>query len=319
MASVAGPIGKALEIEAVSEGRDHTSRWRASSRMSLRQGTEWLVRRVEGLFGDRPFEAGGQVAHARLSLDTHWREDADPARRRSWGAGPSGQDAAESCVPPGTNGSTIAASRFSPTASMSATLLDLFRRRFACHRFQAGRELPAADLEFILEAGRLSPSSFGLEHWKFVVLRDADRLRAMQAASFGQAQVGGASALIVILAKLAELAPDADYAQRLLAREYPGEQFAPALENYRAFFANTDVVAWSISQCHIAAANMMTAATAAGVDSCAIGGFLPGEVKRILEVREGAYEVALVLALGYCDEAAPSKQRLPLAELVDYR
>lgn len=198
-------------------------------------------------------------------------------------------------------------------------LLELFHRRFACHRFQPGRAIPAADLEFILEAGRLSPSSFGLEHWKFVVLRDADTLRAMQAASFDQSQVGGASALVVILAKLAELSPDAEYAQRLLAREYPGEQFAAALENYRAFFANTDVVAWSISQCHIAAANMMTAATAVGVDSCPIGGFLPGEVKRILGVREGEHEVALVLALGYCDEPVPQKQRLPLTELVEYR
>ncbi len=75
VASVAGPIGKALEIDAVSEGHDDTPRWLASSRVSLRQGTEWLARRVDGLFGDHPFEAGGQVANARLSLDTHWRED----------------------------------------------------------------------------------------------------------------------------------------------------------------------------------------------------------------------------------------------------
>jgi nitroreductase len=131
--------------------------------------------------------------------------------------------------------------------------------------------------------------------------------------------VGSASALVVILAKLAELDPDHPYAQRLLAREYPGEAFAPALKNYRAFHATTDVKAWSVSQCHIAAANMMTAAAGIGIDSCAIGGFLPDEVRKLLAVDPAEYEVALILALGICAQPAGEKLRLPLQELVEYR
>jgi nitroreductase len=202
---------------------------------------------------------------------------------------------------------------------MKQQLLDLFHRRFACHRFQAGRDIPAADLDFILEAGRLSPSSFGLEQWKFVVLRQPRDKARLQAACFNQPQVGSASAVIVILAKLTELDPDADYVRRLLAREYPGEALGTALENYRALHASTNVAAWSAAQCHIAAANMMTAATAAGIDSCAIGGFLPDAVLDQLGLAGGHYQVAILLALGYCDEAPPEKQRLPLADLVDYR
>ena len=53
---------------------------------------------------------------------------------------------------------------------MKSQLLDIFRRRHACHLFQADRLLAPDDLNFILEAGRLSPSSFGLEPWKFIVL-----------------------------------------------------------------------------------------------------------------------------------------------------
>lgn len=205
------------------------------------------------------------------------------------------------------------------TQNLSAQLLEIFHRRHACHEFKTGLALPPADLEFILEAGRLSPSSFGLEQWKFLVLTsDADKA-AMQAACFQQPQVGNASALVVILAKLAELAPDHPYAQKLLAREYPGEAFAPALENYRGFHANTDVKAWSISQCHIAAANMMTAAAGIGVDSCAIGGFLPDKVRGILDIAPDQYEVALILALGVCAQPAGEKLRLPLQDLVEYR
>lgn len=202
---------------------------------------------------------------------------------------------------------------------MKQPLLELFKKRFACHQFQVERPIPADDLTYILEAGRLSPSSFGLEQWKFVVLTARDHLRDLQAACFNQPQVGSASAVVVILAKLAEMDPDSDYARRLLAREYPGDQFAGALKNYRGFHAATDVRAWSTTQCHIAAANMMTAATAAGLDSCAIGGFDVGEVRRQLKIDPLRHEPALILAFGYCADEAGEKLRLPLEELVEYR
>ena len=202
---------------------------------------------------------------------------------------------------------------------MKSELLQIFRRRYACHRFLPEQPPTEADLDFILEAGRLSPSSFGLEQWKFVVVRNAAEKLALQAACFDQTQVGSAGALIVILAKIADLAPDSTYVKHLLAREYPGEQLGFALDNYRNFHAGTDVAAWSVSQCHIAAANMLTAATATGLDSCAIGGFIPEQVAEVLGVDLARHRIALLLALGRCDEHAPEKQRLPLAELVEYR
>jgi nitroreductase len=206
-----------------------------------------------------------------------------------------------------------------PWVIMKNAILDIFRRRFACHAFMPDRAVAREDLDVILEAGRLSPSSFGLEQWKFVVVSKLEAKQALQAASFNQPQVGNAGVVVVILAKIAELDPDSDYIQKLMAREYPGEAMAPALANYRGFHANTDIKAWSITQCHIAAANMMTAATAVGLDSCAIGGFLPDQVKHILGIDGDRYEIALILPFGYCAEAAHEKQRLPLSELVEYR
>lgn len=202
---------------------------------------------------------------------------------------------------------------------MPTDILDLFRRRYACHQFVADREIAPGDLETILEAGRLSPSSFGLEHWRFVVVTAQEEKAALRDACFGQQQVGEASVVVVILAKVADLAPDSPYTRTLLAREYPGAALAPALDNYRAFHAATDVAAWSIAQCHIAAANMMTAAAALGLDSCAIGGFVPKAVEAILGLGKGREAVALILPLGYCADPVPEKQRLPLAELVEYR
>lgn len=202
---------------------------------------------------------------------------------------------------------------------MKSQLLDIFLRRHACHLFQEDRGLASDDLNFILEAGRLSPSSFGLEPWKFVVLTSSEHKQAMQAACFQQPQVGSASAIIVVLAKLGELDPDSEYLLRLMKREYPGDALESALKNYRNFHASTNVRAWSDNQCHIAAANMMTAAAGIGIDSCAIGGFDPVEVSRILEIDPAYRSPSLILALGYCAQVAGDKQRLPIEEIVEYR
>lgn len=196
--------------------------------------------------------------------------------------------------------------------------LAILNRRHACHSFTAQALAPDA-VDFILEAGRLSPSSFGLEPWHFVVCTRTEDKQKLQAACFDQLQVGQAATVIVILARLSELAPDHPYAQELLQREYPGERFAGGMAMYRDFYAAIDVPAWSTTQCHIAAANMMTAAAAIDVDSCPIGGFLPDAVGTTLNLPREQFVPALILALGHCQEPVPSKQRLPLAQLVTRR
>ncbi|HNH88267.1 MAG TPA: NAD(P)H-dependent oxidoreductase [Thiobacillaceae bacterium] len=203
---------------------------------------------------------------------------------------------------------------------MKSTLLDIFRKRHACHLFHSDKPLAVEDLAFILEAGRLSPSSFGLEQWKFVVLTGPAEKSALQEACFNQPQVGTASAVIVILARIAEMDPDSPHLRRLMAREYPDpEGLEAALRNYRNFHAGTDVLAWSGAQCHIAAANMMTAAAGIGIDSCAIGGFEPASVCRLLAVDPAGFQPVLILPLGYCAHAAGEKQRLSLEEVAEFR
>ncbi len=201
---------------------------------------------------------------------------------------------------------------------MRAGLLTAFRRRHACHSFTA-QPVAEADLDYVLEAGRLSPSAFGLEPWHFVVCTGAADKAAMQAACFGQPQVGEAAVVIVILARVSELAPDHPYTLQLLEREYPGERLASGMAMYRNFYAAVDVAAWSITQCHIATANMMTAAAVIGLDSCPIGGYLPNAVATAINTDPARFRPALVLALGYCNETAPSKQRLNMDTIVTRR
>jgi nitroreductase len=202
---------------------------------------------------------------------------------------------------------------------MRQALLNAFHFRHACKLFDRTRSLPPGDLGYILEAGRLSPSSMGLEHWRFIAVQDNDLKTRLQAACMDQPQVGSASTIIAILARISDLAPDSPYVRTMLAHEVPPGQLEEFLAFYRSFSEDLDLACWSIAQCHIAAANMMTAAAAIGVDSCPIGAFDAESVRTVLDISRERFEIALLLPLGYRVNTPPPKHRLPLDELVEYR
>lgn len=199
-------------------------------------------------------------------------------------------------------------------------ILDAFNFRHACKLFNTDRKIPQADLDFILETGRLSPSSMGLEHWKFIVVQTQQLKQALQIACADQPQIGSSSDVIVILARKADLQPGSSYVKAQFERlQLTPEQTAKLHQFYRELISDTDLAAWSIAQCHIAAANMMTAAAAIGIDSCPIGAFAPDQVRALLQINDAQYAVALVLPLGYRKHPQPAKHRLPFSEVVEFR
>lgn len=191
--------------------------------------------------------------------------------------------------------------------------------RHACKLFDEKRPLARADLDYVLEAGRLSPSSLGLEPWRFIVVEDRALRRHLRSACWNQSQITTAGAVIVILALKADLKPESGYARRMLRRLVATDgELEEAMQIYHGI-THGDLVAWSVAQCHIAAADMMLAAASIGLDSCPMGGFEPEAVAEVLGIDRARFEVALLLALGYRAQPQPPRHRLPLAELVEYR
>ena len=68
---------------------------------------------------------------------------------------------------------------------MPNTLNDAIQRRYACHEFAKGKPVSADELAWVLEAGRLAPSAFGLEPWRFIVVTDAAGRAAVAQACYG--------------------------------------------------------------------------------------------------------------------------------------
>ena len=195
----------------------------------------------------------------------------------------------------------------------------LLKGRHACKQFGDKGPLARSDLDYVLEAGRLAPSSLGLEPWRFLVVEDPAVRRHLRPACWNQSQITTAAAIVVILALKSDLKPETGYAQRMLRRLVASEgELEEAMQIYRGV-VHGDLTAWSVAQCHIAATQMMLAAAAIGLDSCPMGGFEPEAVAAVLGIDRGRYEVALLLALGHRAQPQPEKHRLPLAGIVEYR
>ena len=105
----------------------------------------------------------------------------------------------------------------------SSTIIEIFKRRYACKKFDASKSIADSDFATILESGRLSPSSFGFEPWHFVVLQNKTERQKTLREKLKQSVWGGihaldsASHVVILLArKRADLQPNSLYLQNLM-------------------------------------------------------------------------------------------------------
>ncbi len=207
---------------------------------------------------------------------------------------------------------------------MTNTVLEALEFRHACKKFNAEMKIPDSELTTILECGRLSPSSFGMEPWRFLVIKDIDIRSKLREACWNQAQITDASDVIVILVKPDLPRPGSDYVNTMFhRRDLPEEAIQAYIERYKNHLESEveplmSYYAWGSKQCYIAMANMMTAAAAAGIDSCPIEGFGKNDVESILDLENGL-EVAVIVALGYRAGEQTPRLRLDSSEVIEYK
>ena len=197
--------------------------------------------------------------------------------------------------------------------------------RHACKLFDTEQRIGEEDMRFILEAGRKSPSSFGQEPWRFLVITNEKLKEELKPLCWNQPQITSCSHLVVVLASIESVRPSSGTpAKRFGRRALPPEKIEAYIELYGTFLSDTfssdeKTLAWSAKQCYIAAANMMTGAASIGIDSCPIEGFEKESVESLLELDTTKHQVALLLPFGYRANEQLKQIRLPLEEIVEYR
>ena len=201
--------------------------------------------------------------------------------------------------------------------------LEILKFRHACKIFDESKKIGAGEFDFILEAGRLSPSSTGLEQWDFLVVQNKELREKIKAVSWNQVQITSCSHLVVILAKIKEVKVGSSYIDKMIARR--ADKNIEAIAERQKFFLlsnfkNDDELTfqWSHEQCMIAATNMMNAAASLGIDSCPMEGFDRHALNEILGLDESEKRVAIVVPFGYRLNPQPEKLRRQRAEVVTW-
>ena len=184
--------------------------------------------------------------------------------------------------------------------------LEQLQWRYATKQFDATAKIPANLWDSIEDSLVLTPSSFGLQPWRFFVITDPQIKEALLPHSWGQRQVVDCSHLVVLCARDGmngsdiEKFLDASVATRGGSREDLGP-YQQLMEGFISNMTEDQKNAWATNQVYIALGQLMATAAALEVDACPMEGINPQEYDKTLNV--DGYKTVVACAMGYRDNA----------------
>jgi len=176
--------------------------------------------------------------------------------------------------------------------------------RYATKLFDPTRKIVKEDIDILKESLRLSPSSFGLQPWKFLFIENKDLREKLKSASWGQKQITSASHLVVLCAKTDI---DNNYIKKFIEsiskiRNIPLEQLKENEEmiiNFRKNAGNSFIENWTKKQVYIALGFLLETAALLQIDACPMEGFEANKFDEILDLKNKGLTSAVVCTLGY--------------------
>lgn len=203
-------------------------------------------------------------------------------------------------------------------------IIDALNWRYAVKVFDSAKKVSDEDLHTILESGRLSPSSIGLEAWEFIVVNNPELRKELRVASYDQTKVTDASHLIVIARRTDNKDLPSELVSRTAKTQGKSEEDLAGLkemaENGVSSRDENLVNAWLTAQTYIPLGIMMETAALLDIDTCPMEGFDYDKVNEILKLKDKNLTAASMLAVGYRGDdpyAARPKTRRSFDEVVE--
>lgn len=205
------------------------------------------------------------------------------------------------------------------------SVLSALQWRYATKQFDTTRKIDSETWNMIEESLILTPSSFGLQPWKFIVVNDPAIRSELRAASWNQPQVTDASHLVVLTTRTDLVQSDIDAWINRMAEVQgcPTENFAQLAGMIQGFSSSMSPDArraWNSRQVYIALGQLMTTAAMLGIDSCPLEGIDPAAYDRALNLKNSGYATVVACALGYRDPtdkyAAAPKARFDRSRVI---
>lgn len=204
-------------------------------------------------------------------------------------------------------------------------MIDALNWRYATKQFDPEKKISEEQLEVLLEALRLSPSSYGLQPWKFVVVTNPEVREKLRGAAWNQAQVTDASHFVVFAV---EKRIDKALVEKYI--ESVAEARGVAIENLKGFRdmlvnrveseSPKEAKEWATRQVYLALGVLLAITAIKGIDTCPMEGFDAKSFDEILGLNQMNLESRVAVAIGFrsADDVAANfpKVRFPKEEVI---
>lgn len=183
-------------------------------------------------------------------------------------------------------------------------IIDDLNWRYATKAFDPEKKVSEEDLETLLESLRLTPSSFGLQPWAFVVVETQEILDQLVPVSWNQQQVAQASHTVVLCRKdsMDEAYVDsyiADLCQKRGMKIEDMGGFSKVIKDFLSKHSEESLINWMSDQVYIALGQLMAIAATMKIDACPMEGFDSNAYDEILGLKEKGLRSVVVCPVGY--------------------
>lgn len=204
---------------------------------------------------------------------------------------------------------------------MSEIIKDL-NWRYATKKFDPSKKIADHDLEIIKESLRLTPSSYGIQPYKFLLVKNEVIREQLTAASYNQQQVKDASHLIVMCAYNELLPEHVDaYMSRIATTRNVDKDtltgFSDMIHRTSVEMETEKQKIWMSKQLYIALGQLMHTCAALKIDSTPMEGFKPEEYDRILGLKDQNLHAVLACPIGYRHEEDKAIQNKKVRKSLD--
>ncbi|HDP33692.1 MAG TPA: nitroreductase family protein [Candidatus Hydrogenedentes bacterium] len=186
--------------------------------------------------------------------------------------------------------------------------------RRAVKHFDPNHRMSEREEKELLKLALLSPTSFNIQNWRLVVVRDPELRRELREVAWDQSQVTDASLLLVLCADLKSWEKEPQRYWRNMPLDFQ-DFILPAID---AYYRGRDQVQRdeAMRSCGIIAQTLMLVARAMDYDSCPMVGFDFDAVGKLINLPED-HVIAMMLAIGKATQPAnPRGGQLPLDEIL---
>lgn len=186
-------------------------------------------------------------------------------------------------------------------------IIDSLNWRYATKAYDTNKKLTTEQVETLTEAVRLSPSSYGLQTYKVIHVKNPETREQLKAAAWGQTQLTDASELFVFAVKTDVNESNVDEFINLVAttRNIPNE----SLTEYSSMIKGTvnslspeHKEAWASRQAYLGLGVLLTTAALHEIDATPMEGFDNAKFDEILGLKELNLKSVVICALGYRSE-----------------